>query len=183
MTAPEFSRTYRIDTLGERPRTVKIEADEGERAALAARFGLVAIGRLEAEAALVRKSEEVRAAGRIEAKVVQSCVATGEPVEARIAEPFEIVFRPQPGGAAEEEIELSEAEMDVVFYEGASIDLGEAVAETLSLALDPFPRAPGAEEALRAAGVKSEEEAKAESSPFAALAGLKRKPGGPSTGD
>lgn len=184
MTAPEFSRTYRIDTLGERPRAVEIEAEEGERTALAARFGLVSIDRLEAEAALVRKGEEVRAQGRVEADVVQSCVATGEPVESRIEEPFEIVFRPQPGSTpADEEIELSEAEMDVVFYEGASVDLGEAVAETLSLALDPFLRAPGAEETLREAGVKTEEEAKAEASPFAALAGLKEKPGGTPEGD
>ena len=58
-----------------------------------------------------------------------------------------------------------------VFYDGAAIDVGEAVAETLSLSLDPYPRAPGAEEALEAAGVKSEEEA----GPFAALAGLRDK--------
>jgi len=42
----------------------------------------------------------------------------------------------------------------VVFYDGASIDVGEAVAETLLLNLDPYPRAPGAEQALRAAGVR-----------------------------
>ena len=73
--------------------------------------------------------------------------------------------------APEEEVELSESEMDVVFHDGAAIDVGEAVAETLSLGLDPYPRAPGADEALKAAGVKSEEEA----GPFAALAGLRDK--------
>ena len=53
--------------------------------------------------------------------------------------------------------------------------LGEAVAQTLLLGLDPYPRSPAAEAALRDAGVKSEEEARAESSPFAALAALKGK--------
>ena len=51
------------------------------------------------------------------------------------------------------------------------------MAETLSLALDPSPRVSEADEALSAAGVKSEAQAKAESSPFAGLAGLKDKLG------
>ena len=89
-------------------------------------------------------------------------------------EPFRIEFRPQPGSAApDEEIELSETEMDVVFYDSSAIDLGEAVAETLSLSLDPYPRAPGADETLKKAGVKDE----TESGPFAALAALKDKLG------
>jgi uncharacterized metal-binding protein YceD (DUF177 family) len=101
---------------------------------------------------------------------VQSCVASGEPVPANVAEDFRIEFRPLPEpGADDEEVELGEAELDMVFYEGASVDLGEAAAETLSLALDPFPRSAAAEAALLAAGVKTEEEARAESSPFAML--------------
>jgi hypothetical protein len=50
------------------------------------------------------------------------------------------------------------------------------VAQSLALALDPYPRSARAEEALRQAGVKDEEEAAAgDSSPFAALAALKDK--------
>ncbi len=172
MTAPEFSRTVRIDTLGEQPRSLAIEANAEERRALARRFGLVTVEGLSAEAALVRKDGEVRASGRVAARVTQSCVATGEPVRQEMDEPFELVFRPQPEDArADEEIELSEAELDVVFYEGSSIDVGEAVSETLSLSLDPYPRAQKAEQALKAAGVKSEEEA----GPFGALAALRDK--------
>ena len=170
MSTPEFSRTVRVDTLGAEPRTMALEAEEPERAALARRFGLVEIARLRAEAALDRRGMEVIARGRIDAQVTQSCAATGEPVPAVIDEPFELVFRPTPeSGRPDEEIELSGGELDVIFYDGAAIDVGEAVAETLFLALDPYPRAPGAAEALKAAGVKSEEEA----GPFGALAGLK----------
>jgi uncharacterized metal-binding protein YceD (DUF177 family) len=176
--SPEFSRIWRVDTLGAAPRQVAIEAGENERAALARRFGLVAIARLEAEAALSRDGEIVTAEGRLLAAVTQSCVATGEPVEADVETPFRIAFRPLPTApAGEEEIELGEAELDVIFYDGAAVDLGEAVAETLSLSLDPWPRAPGAEESLREAGVKDEEQAARESSPFAALQGLKDKLG------
>ena len=174
----EFSRNVRIDTLSSAPRAVSIEANEAEREALAKRFALEAIHSLAADAELIRNGEAVRATGRVTASVVQSCVATGEPVEERVAEDFSIEFRPHPeGGSPEEEIELSEGELDVVFYDAATLDLGDAVAETVSLALNPFPRAPDAEDALRAAGVKSEEEAKAEASPFAGLAALKDKLG------
>ena len=169
----EFSRSYRMDTLGEQPRAVAIEAGSEEREALARRFGLERIDALAAEARLSRGRDTVSAAGRVTAGIVQTCVATGEPVPARIDEEFRIEFRPQPEVGAEEEIELSESELDVVFYDGAAIDLGEAVAETVALALDPYPRSPGAEAALREAGVKSEEEARLEASPFAALKGLK----------
>lgn len=176
---PEFSRTWRVDTLGAEPRAVRIEAGEAERVALAERFGLVAIHRLEAEAMLSRQGENVLAIGNLRAAVTQSCVATGEPVEEQVEAPFRIEFRPPPpaSGGPDEEIELGEGDMDTVFYDGAAVDLGEAVAETLSLSLDPWPRCPGAEEALREAGVKDEEQAARESSPFAALQGLRDKLG------
>jgi uncharacterized metal-binding protein YceD (DUF177 family) len=172
---PEFSRPVRADALGVAPRAMDIGADEGERAALARRFGLIALHRLSAQAEITRRGEAVIARGSLSAAVTRSCVASGEDVEELVDENFDIEFRPHPDVTEEEEIELSEGELDVVFYDGAAVDLGEAVAETLSLALDPYPRSPSAEEALRAAGVKSEEEAKAEASPFAALAALKDK--------
>jgi uncharacterized metal-binding protein YceD (DUF177 family) len=172
MTAPEFSRVVRIDTIGEHKRTMEIAADEGERAALAARFGLVGLAKLEATLTLSRGGEEIAVHGCLVAAVTQACVATAEPVAADVETPFDILFRPQPDpAAAEEEVELSESEMDVVFLCGAEIDIGEAVAETLALAIDPYPRASDADDALKAAGVKSEEEA----GPFGALAELRDK--------
>jgi len=169
---PEFSRPVRIDTIGAEPRRMEIRAEPEERGALARRFGLVAVESLSAEAALSRNGDTIIAEGRLKAAVTQSCVATAAPLDAALDEPFRIEFRPEPDvDSPDEEIELSETEMDVVFYDGASIDFGEAVAETLSLSLDPYPRVLGAEEALKAAGVKGEEEA----GPFAALAALKDK--------
>lgn len=168
---PEFSRTFRLDELGGGPRAVSIEADEGERAALAARFGLIGIDGLKATAELARNGDTVTATGRLEGEVTQSCVASGEPVPARIAEDFALRFVPLRGESDAEEIELAESDLDELDYEGSSVDLGEAVAQTMALALDPFPRAPGAEEKLREAGVLGEEDA----SPFAVLKALKDK--------
>ena len=172
MSQPEFSRPVRIDTLTAKPRPLSIGANEEERAALARRFGLPAIDHLSAELELSRNGDHVVAAGSIRAQVTQSCVASGAPLEEEVDETFRIDFLPQPATpAGEDEIELSEAEMDVVVYDGSAVDVGEAVAETLSLSLDPYPRAPGAEEALRDAGVRNEEEA----GPFGALAALRDK--------
>ena len=170
---PEFSRPVRVDTLGSAPRALSIEANDEECAGLADRLDLQAIDRLAAELTIARNGETITAEGTLKAEVTQSCVASGEPVPATIDEPFTILFRPQRTGShADEEIELSEGEMDVVFYDGGAVDVGEAVAESLSLALPSYPRAAGAEAALREAGVRSEEDdaaERAERSPFAML--------------
>lgn len=174
----EFTRLHRIDALSDEPLRVEIEAGPEEREALARRFGLVALGSLTAEAELSRSGEAATAVGRLRARVTQSCVASAEPVEAEVTEDFRVDFRPLPADhRPEEEIELGEGELDIVFYEGGAIDLGEAVAQTLLIGLDPYPRSTAAEAALREAGVKSEEEARPETSPFAALAALKGKLG------
>lgn len=172
----EFSRLYPLDGLNAEPTRAEIQAGPEEREALARRFGLIAIDSLEAEAELRRSGDAVTAVGRLRAQVIQSCVASAEPVPVEVAEDFQIDFRPLPIDVRpEEEIELREGELDVAFYESGAIDLGEAVAQTLLLGLDPYPRSPAAQAALLEAGVKSEEEARVESSPFAVLAALKDK--------
>lgn len=168
---PEFPRPLRLDAIGEGEKRVEVAADEGERAALARRFGLISIDRLAADFAIRRDAAGIVARGTLAGAVVQACSVTGEPVPAAVDEPFDIRFLPEPGEAAEE-VELDADACDTVFYTGGAIDLGEAAAETLALALDPFPRSPNAEAALREAGVLSEDEHV--SGPFAALAKLKK---------
>lgn len=170
MIAPEFSRPQRLDAIGAGEHRVAISADDGERAALARRFGLIAIDRLDAQMVVRRDATGVLATGHLNGAVVQPCSVTGDPVPATVDEDFAIRFLPE-GAVEGDEIELSDAECDTVFYSGGTIDLGEAAAETLALALDPFPRSAGADAALRAAGVLSEDQ----TGPFAALAKLKNK--------
>lgn len=164
----DFSCRLPLDRIrgGER---IDLVADEQECAAIAGRLDLITIDRLEAHAVLARDGKEVRASGRIKAALKQSCIATGEPVPARIDEPFDLIFLPEPRGRPDDEVELGADEMDVVFHDGAAIELGPAIADTLALVLDPYPRGPNADAALKAAGVLSEEQ----SGPFAALAKLK----------
>ena len=168
MIAPEFSRPQRLDAIGKGEHRVEISADAAERAALARRFGLIAIDRLDAVMTVHRDATGVLARGNLQGAVVQACGVTGDRVPAQIAEDFTIRFLPE-GTVEGDEVELSDEECDTVFYTGGAIDRGEAAAETLALALDPFPRSAGADEALRKAGVLGEDE----TGPFAALAKLK----------
>jgi uncharacterized metal-binding protein YceD (DUF177 family) len=165
-----FAHQLRLDQIRDGER-LDLVADEAERSVIANRLGLAALDRVEAHVTLTKTGEVVRAEGRLAASLDQSCVVTGDPVAASIDEPFEMVFMPPPETAgADEEIELAPSECDVVFHDGAMIDLGGAIADTLALSLDPYPRSAGAEAALRESGVMSEEQA----SPFAILAKLRK---------
>lgn len=164
-----FAHDLRIDSVRDGDR-VDLAADDRECQAIAKRLGLGSVDRLEAHATLERRGEVVRAQGRLYASLAQSCVVTGEPVPEHIDEPFSLIFVPEPEAGTDEEIELGESDCDTVFHDGSTIDLGSAIADTLALSLDPYPRSAEADAALKEAGVMSEVEA----SPFAALAALKR---------
>jgi uncharacterized metal-binding protein YceD (DUF177 family) len=164
-----FAHQLRLDQIRDGER-LDLVANEAERAAIAKRLGLPSVDRLEAHVTLAKTGNVVRASGRLGASLEQNCVVTNDPVPAHIDEPFEMVFMPEPAETSpDEEIELGESDCDVVFYDGAAIDLGTAIADTLALGLDPYPRSAGADAALKEAGVLTEEQA----SPFAALAKLK----------
>lgn len=166
---PEFSRTLRLDQIGAGENKNVISAEADERAALAKRFGLASIDSLSADYAVSRDAIGLLARGNLQANVVQTCSVTGEPIPVSLKESFAIRFLPELDSELAEENELTEDECDTIFYLGSAIDLGEAVAETLLLSLDPFPRGPNAAAALKEAGVISDEEVQ----PTGALAGLK----------
>lgn len=160
----EFERIYDAARLpaGEQ----LLEAGEAERSALAERFGLVAIHALTARVTLTAEERTVRAKGRLEANIVQSCAVSGEDLAVRIDEPFALHFVPATDAPAEKELEADD--LDEIEMDGTRFDLGEAVAQSLALAIDPYLEGPNADEARRKAGIVSE----AESGPFAALKGL-----------
>lgn len=166
----DFAHRLLLERIGDGDR-VDLTADEAERAAIRDRLGLRSLKQLEAHATLAREGNKVRASGRIRASLEQSCIATGDPVAEHVDEPFEVIFVSEPSeGRPDEEIELAGEDCDVVFFDGSSIDLGAAVADTLALAMDPYPRSAGADAALKDAGVMNEEQA----SPFAVLAKLRK---------
>ena len=108
---------------------------------------------------------------RSRAAVVQSCSVSGEDLPVSIDEPVSLHFVPARGPSApDEEIELEAQELDEIEFSGSLFDLGEELAQTLAVAIDPYAVGPNAEEARHKAGLLD----KAISGPFAALAALKK---------
>ncbi len=142
----EFSRRIALDTIGAGGRDEDYSANKAECAALAQRFGWLAIESLRGSAKLTRIAGGVHAVGTLKAKIVQSCVTTGAPVAETITESFDLHFVEGLATPESEEIELAEEELDTLPIEGGAIDLGEAAAQTLALAADPFPRCADAED-------------------------------------
>lgn len=172
MNASEFSHIVTLADAAQ-GRRVTLDADDAARAAIAKRLGLVALDRFVVTAEIRSVAGGIAASGEVEAKVVQSCAATDLPVPAALREPFDLRFlRGAEPVEGDEEVEISDADLDILPLEGDRIDLGEAAVQTLSLALDPFPRHPDADRLLAEKGVLSEEQA----GPFAALAKLRGKP-------
>jgi uncharacterized metal-binding protein YceD (DUF177 family) len=175
VTGSEFPRCFALNTIGTTPRDVTIAANPDEQAALAARFDLVAIDRLEAKATLKSEGKVILCIGTLSADVVQECVATAAPIAASLKTDFMIRFVAHLVDEAQaDEIEIDIDDCDIVEHDGQAIDLGESVAQTLLLALDPFPRAAKAQDTLKAAGVIGEDEVV--NSAFAGLKGLLGKP-------
>ena len=167
----DFAHRLQLDQIRDGDR-IDFNANAEELATIAARLRLLSLDRLDAHAVLARDGDKVTATGRLKASLTQACVATGEPVAEHVDEAFDLSFVPTP--TADEELELDADQLDTIFHDGAIIDLGTAIADTLALALEPYPRSAAADEALREAGVLNEEEA----GPFAALATLKAKMSG-----
>jgi len=171
---PEFSHIIKLSELGTAGKAIAIEADEKQRNALAKRFDLPSIMTMSVTSNLQLHDEEIHLSGTIDAKFKQFCSIRGEPFPASVMEKFAIIFLPRASDTkSEEEIELTAEECDIIEYEGNQIDIGEAIAQTFFLALDPYPRGPNADTAAEKQGLKSEEEA----GPFGALASLKDKLG------
>ena len=84
-----------------------------------------------------------------------------------IAEPLLLRFIPARA-PLEIELELAAEDCDEIEYSGTAFDVGEAVAQSLALAIDPFATGPLAEETRRSAGLLDQ----AGAGPFAALKGF-----------
>ncbi len=170
LPTPEFSRRADTRQIDEAP--VRLVANAVERAALAKRFDLVRINRLEAELALAKDGAAIMGTGRLHADIVQSCAISAEDLPVSIDEALVLRFVPAAAPPRpDEEIELEADSLDEIEFTGTGFDLGEAVAQSLFLAIDPFAEGPEANRVRKEAGLLSEEAA----GPFAGLAALKKK--------
>lgn len=150
----EMSRPFALETLGDKQVHQRIEANAGERAALAERFSILGIDSLAAEIKLrrVRAGRAVRVEGRIRAALTQACVVSLQPVAQTMDAEFTVVFvpaedlKPLPvdeDGAIDIDALDPDEELEDQLPDGP-LDLGELVAQEFAVALDPYPRAPDA---------------------------------------
>ena len=165
MSAGELQRIVKLDRLPAKP--VVIEASAEERGALAARFDLPAIHALSAEVSLEAVGTAIEARGTLKASFDQLCAIANTAFANTMNVPLAIRFVPTLApGSEEEAIEFAENEPDEIEYDGAALDLGEAVAQSFGLALDPYAIGPEAEVARLEAGIVGED---LPSGPFAVL--------------
>jgi len=182
----EFSKSpiSRIVTVSTLPTTgfpVRIDATGEERGELAAAHGLSSVDTFHADLELKRwRKDGVRLRGTVQAKIVQECIVTLEPVVSDLDIPVDSVFLPEDSplkrpldddGAL---IVDPEGPDIPETFEGGSIDVGAIVEEFFELAIDPYPRAPGAE--LDEASSTDDEGGEDDGdNPFARLAALRDK--------
>lgn len=146
-----FSRPLLVSSVPPEGLEATLRPNEAERAALARDNDLGALEDLEARLRITRKGAEgLAVTGVLRGKVRQTCVITLEEFDADVEEPVDVTFAP-PANAAHR-MKPFEAEADYgEFGEDApdpiidgAIDLGAIVSEFLTLALDLYPRSPGA---------------------------------------
>ncbi|MBL8584745.1 MAG: DUF177 domain-containing protein [Rhizobiaceae bacterium] len=185
MTAHDVSSpvsfTAHVARLPKAGMPVVIDATEAQREELAAAHGLEAVSRFHAELLVAPwKRNGVRVEGRVVADIVQACVVTLEPIEAHIDEPVSAIFLPEASRLGREgfgdggEIVLSVDGPDSPeTFDGERIDIGALAEEFFGLAIDPYPRKPGADSPLSA----QDGETELEKSEFARkLESVLRKP-------
>ena len=158
----ELHRPVALDRIGAQGMASLVEAAGGELAAITARLGVVAVERLRCEVKLRRVGAAViEAQGVLAAQVTEVCVVSLDPFSHAAHEEFTVHFVP----AGTEDEDPDPDAVDQIPFAGSAIDLGEAAVEQLALALDAYPRKPGA-------ALPEELQAKP-AGPFAALAGLR----------
>ncbi|MBM3558084.1 MAG: DUF177 domain-containing protein [Alphaproteobacteria bacterium] len=142
----EFSRRLRVDQIGDVGVEIDTEASPEERVALARRFKVASVDTLHltAQATAIERGR-IAVEGRVKARITQPCVVTLEPVTQAIDEAFALVYAPVSaprtrGGETVVEPEGDDPPEPLV--DGVA-DVGEAAAEQLALAIDPYPRKPG----------------------------------------
>ncbi len=173
-----FDATLRVDNLPAAGKVLNVEADAGELANLTDLMQVSSVDSFSAQLAVEKFRGGVRATGELKAQVTQPCVVTFEPVVQEIFEPVDRIFLPgadigsdsAPGSEVFVDLEGD----DIPDYlSGPELDLAPLLLEVLGLAIDLYPRAPGAE--LPDDADDGEDESL---NPFAALKGLKTGPEG-----
>lgn len=156
-----------------------LESSAAQRDLIAKAAGVNAVLRAEASFDVTPEIDgRVSVAGKVTARVEQTCVISLDPFENEVDETIAVDFAPPaqiPVSAKSiqkeqgEDTEIPDAPEPIV---NGAIDLGQLALEFLILGIDPYPRKPGV------AFAPPEVPEDPEEHPFAALKALKEAPNG-----
>lgn len=163
----KFAAIVRLADLDADGTSKRLDATADQLEGIAGRLGVERVSAFAGEATVRLTPEGASVSGHVRAALVRSCVVTLEPVEEIVEDQFELRFA---RGAPEGDIELSLDEDWPDLLEGDAIDVAEILVEQVALAMNPYPRKPGA------AYVHGQSDGIEEVSPFAVLRNLKKNP-------
>ncbi|NQW52097.1 MAG: DUF177 domain-containing protein [Rhodospirillales bacterium] len=172
-----------LEKLGNNGAALELSTTESERAALAKRFGFLGLPAFSARVTVDRRpGGQVVVEGRLKGQIVQACILSLDPVTQELDDAFRLVF--SENLTEDRDPESGEAVLNAQGdapepLTGNMLDVGEIVAEQLSLTADPYPRRPGIklEDVMpKPKGVARRSAPEPRRHPFAGLAALKDKP-------
>lgn len=146
----EFSHEVDLTSLSRGEKRVRLTASKEECAKIAARLGVIAVDELNGELTLKATKVEITIRGHMRARLIRECVASLEEMDEEISEDFDVTFLRQADEHAFSSEDASDdaswdgEEVPPEIHEGDHFDLGEFLVQQLALAMDPFPRKPGA---------------------------------------
>ena len=139
----EFSHAVDLRDLRGAPGAFDLAASPSQCALIAKRLGVPGVSRLEGRVTLKVSKTEIIASGVLKADLTRECVASLEEMAETVEDAFEVGFLRAAPSEAPEEDEAEDWDAPEV-HEGDIFDLGEFLTQQLALAMEPFPRKPGA---------------------------------------
>jgi len=180
--ASAYSHRIKVADVPNSGLDVTIDVGAEDRGRIAGALGLERLDRLSIVATVKPwRGDGFRLDGRIEADVVQLCVVSLEPVNSMIEEPLSATFVRPSGPRRTEAVDVDFDALEEDPPEeivGGAIDVGALAVEYLSLAVDPYPRAPSVRLEDEAPQLAGGDDGNRQRNPFEDLRKLTSEPEG-----
>lgn len=143
METGEFSRFINIEQVRSHDLDRTFEANTEELSALSQRFQIEKVGFLKCQlqAGVSANGRDIVLRGHLEAEVTQNCIRTSMPVKSVIEDNFTVILRKASKQFEENSVLDPEEMVDIEYYETPKVNVGEIIAQYLSLNIDPYPKA------------------------------------------
>ncbi|MBB5073019.1 hypothetical protein HNQ69_000123 [Bartonella callosciuri] len=176
-----FALAYPISVRSLPPKGIRVHICPNQRecAHLAKNHDLVEVKSCEGKFHIFPwKKSGVRIKGLLQARIIQLCVVTLEPLDNILHENIEVIFVPEGSSLVKPNIleDTGELFLDAEgidtpeVFNGDKIDIGAVMEEFFELSIDHYPR----KEGVNMRVVKSSEEAEQKLSPFSVLKNWKQ---------